>query len=262
MHQQKRFEYILNTANEHGFVSISETAKFLDVSTETIRRDINKLTKNAQLKKIRGGATSLKPKFRTDPEYQLRNHYKQYSKLSIGAEAAKMIQDNSVVAFAVGTSIEAVASSIHGVHGVTLVTSSLDVATILLEKIKKGDIDGQVIFVGGILDVENRFAKGTAATDWLDKTHFNLAFISCTAANEDGVYTYDLEECNYDQHLIERSACSVLLAERDKLNKASTHTIAPFGAFNALFTDNSEPLPKGLLNSLEASNVKLTIAEI
>lgn len=262
MHQQKRLEYILNTANELGFVSISEAAKFLDVSIETVRRDINKLAQNAQLKKIRGGASPLKPKFRTDPEYQLRNHYKQYSKLSIGAEAAKLIRDNSVVAFAVGTSIEAVASSVYDVHGVTFVTSSLDVAAILLQKIKKGDIDGKVIFIGGILNAENRFAKGTAATDLIDKLHFNLAFVSCTAVNEDGAYLYDLEECNYDQHLMQRSATSVLIAEREKLGKASTHTIAKLGAFNALFTDNSEPIPKGLQNALEASNVKLTVAEI
>ena len=151
MRPEDRQKYILDTAKKLGFVSISEAAKELHVSIETVRRDINKLAAEAHLKKERGGASPFKTPFRKDKSYLWRIRDNQQEKIAIGNEAANMIRDNTVVAFAPGASIEAMVSCISGVRGVTLVTNSLKVAEILLRKTAIGEIEGQVLFVGGVL---------------------------------------------------------------------------------------------------------------
>ena len=72
MRSEERQNYILKIAQENGFVSIEEASKALDVSIETVRRDINKLCGNGSLRKTRGGAVPIKLACRKDVEYLSR----------------------------------------------------------------------------------------------------------------------------------------------------------------------------------------------
>lgn len=261
MRPEERQSYILETAKEFGFVSISKLAKALQVSRETVRRDINLLAAKAQLRKIRGGAEPLKVPFRKDKKYMWRIRSNHQEKIAIGAEAAKLIRDGTVVALAPGASVEALAACITGVRDVTLVTNSLKITEILLQKVKQKEIHGQVHFIGGIMDADNYFSKGTIATDEIDRYHFDLSFIACTAISEQGVSLYDVEECMFSRHLLNRSACSVLIAEREKIGKSSTYILAELSSFDRIITDNSAPIPESLLKALAEANTELNIAE-
>ena len=53
---KQRKDQILSLVRERGFVSIDSLAKHFSVTTQTIRRDINKLCKNGQLRRYHGGA--------------------------------------------------------------------------------------------------------------------------------------------------------------------------------------------------------------
>ncbi len=261
MRPEDRRKFILNTAKRFGFVSISEAAKELHVSIETVRRDINKLAAEALLKKERGGATPFKPPFRKDKSYLWRSRDNQQEKIAIGNEAANMIRGNTVVAFAPGTSIEAVASQISDVEGVTLVTNSLKIADILLRKTASGEIKGQVLFVGGVLDAVNYFTKGASATDEIDRFHFDLCFIACTALSEAGASLYDVEECFYARHLMQHSAHSVLIAEREKLGKVSTYIVSGLDGFDRIITDDGAAIPEEIHRALENTKTELTVVK-
>ena len=69
MRPEERHQYILNTIKKKGFVSILDAAAALDVSDETIRRDINILNEKNLLKKVRGGASAIKLPYRKEKEY-------------------------------------------------------------------------------------------------------------------------------------------------------------------------------------------------
>ena len=77
--------------------------------------------------------------------------------------ASSMIRDGSVVAFDAGVSIQSVASCVSDVKNVTFVTNSISIASILLNKFHSGEISGRIIFIGGELDIQNRFSKGAFA---------------------------------------------------------------------------------------------------
>lgn len=134
MRAEDRLEFILRTAVRDNFVSISETAAHLDVSIETIRRDINRLCRENRLKKVRSGACPVKPSIRRDADYMLRKSQNQQVKLAIGREAARMITDGKVVIFDCGVSIQQIAASVTGVQDVTFITNSVPTMSILLDK--------------------------------------------------------------------------------------------------------------------------------
>ena len=256
-----RQKYILSIAKENGFVSISDAAKHLDVSIETVRRDINKLCESNALKKVRGGAAPIKLSIRKDADYTLRIRHNQQEKLTIGMEAAKLIRDGSVVALDCGVSIQSVAHCVSGVQNVTFVTNAIPTASILLDKLASGEISGHVIMIGGEMDAKNKFSKGTPATDLIDKYYFDISFISCTALSSKRVSLCSLDECSYSKHLIERSAVSVLIAESDKVGKNSVCSFAKTTDFDRIITDDKIQIPSEFEKELKGTKTELTIVK-
>ena len=259
MRSDERQKYILSTAQLNGFVSISEAASALDVSIETIRRDINKLCGANKLKKTRGGASPTKLHFRKDGEYSVRICHNQKEKVCIGIEAASMIESGSIVALDCGVSIQYIASCVSGVSNVTFVTNSIPTAVILLKKLENKEISGRLIFIGGEIDAKNRFSKGTQSTDAVDSHYFDIAFISCTALSSECVASYSIDEAFFSKHLINRSAQTVLIAESEKIGKNSFSSFAKPTDFDYIIVDDKNPIPTELEAVLSGSNTELII---
>ena len=57
---QERYHSILSIINEKHAVTVSELSQLLDTSESTIRRDLTALDRLGKLKKVFGGATSIK----------------------------------------------------------------------------------------------------------------------------------------------------------------------------------------------------------
>jgi transaldolase len=60
MFNQERHEKILQDLRERGTLSVEELSKSLNVSSSTIRRDLEELEKRGRLKRMHGGATITK----------------------------------------------------------------------------------------------------------------------------------------------------------------------------------------------------------
>jgi len=56
MLEKQRHKLLLDILDEQQFASVSNLSDQLNASEATIRRDITKLSKQGQLRKIRGGA--------------------------------------------------------------------------------------------------------------------------------------------------------------------------------------------------------------
>jgi len=53
----QRHEHILTLVREHNFMTVEELAANLDVTPQTIRRDVQELSETGQLKRYHGGAS-------------------------------------------------------------------------------------------------------------------------------------------------------------------------------------------------------------
>lgn len=260
MRKQKREEYLIRKAGENGFVSIAEAAASLNVSIETVRRDINKLNEDGLIRKVRGGAESAQRYLRKDAPRSIRIYANAEEKKLVGQAAAQMIRNDSIVGLDCGVSVEVMATYITDVQNITFVTNSLPIATILMEKLFRKEITGRLIMIGGEIDVQNRFSRGTLATDALAMYNFDQAFLSCTALSAQCVSCHNLEEGTFAAHLIKRSAQNILLAENDKLGKNSLYSYADVTDFDYIVLNDPIQLPAELAQKLKASSVELILA--
>ena len=261
MRSEERQKFILKAANDSGFVSISDVAGKLEVSVETVRRDINKLCEVNLLRKSFGGAVPIKLALRKDNEYAWRKRHNLQEKMAIGAEAAKLIRSNSVVAFSSGSSIEALIPFIPQVHNVIFVTGSISVASSLIDRIEEGCFDGKLVLIGGEINLQDRFSKGSMAIDEIDRYNFDLSFLSCSALSERGASLYGVDESIYAAHLMKHSTQTVLVAESTKVAKVSLYTYASITDFSKIIIGSTGDIPKAITDALEKSNTELTIVK-
>lgn len=259
MNSLERQQFLIETAAREKFVSIPKTAELLGVSVETIRRDVNILCQKNKLKKVHGGAAPIKSPLWRDSDYHSRIRRNQQGKIAIVMEAARMIQDNSIVAFDGGATTELLASCITDVHNVTFVVNSLPIATILADKVRTKEITATVIMVSGQITSPGYRTYTPMALDILDKYYFHTVFLSCTTLSASGAASGALNTGVYAEHLMHRSATSVLLVDSEKLGKNSMYQFAKLPEFDRIITDDLYPCPPDIQEALENSNTQLTV---
>lgn len=259
MTSQERQQFLMETATKEKFVSIPKTAELLGVSVETIRRDVNFLCQKNKLKKVHGGAAPIKSPLWRDGDYFSRMRRNQQGKIAIAAEAAKLIQNGSIVAFDGGATTELLASCITNVHNVTFVVNSLPIATILADKVHSREISGTVIMVSGQITSPGYRTYTPMALDILDKYYFHTAFLSCTALSVSGATSGALNTGVYAEHLMHRASNSILLVDSEKLGKTSLYEFAKLPEFERIIIDDLYPCPPDIQEALEQLNTQLTV---
>ena len=105
----QRHEHILTLVREQHFMTVEQLAEALDVTPQTIRRDIQELSESGQLKRYHGGASV--GDISGNAAQGKRNHC-QNEKNAIARLIAAHIPDNSSLFFSIGTTMEAVAAEL------------------------------------------------------------------------------------------------------------------------------------------------------
>lgn len=259
MNTLERQRFLMTKANKFNFVSIPDSARELKVSVETIRRDINILCEQKKLKKVHGGAVPIHAAVKKDPKYPQRFHHNPKGKAAVAQEAAKLIRNGDVVTFDGGATAAMVAQHIHDIKDVTFIVNSLHIANILAEKLDNHEITGRVILIGGELHTASRICTDTYAMEQLENFRFDIAFISASSLSADGIANTTLGGV-FVSKLIKHAATTVLVVDSDKLGGASTYRFAKVTDVSHIIVDDLNPMPQDLLEALEGSDTKLTVA--
>ena len=261
MRSEERQAYILKQARKNGFVSIPKTAEILEVSVETVRRDVNMLCSKNLLRKVHGGASPIKTPIRKDPDLRVRIHQNQQEKIAIGKAAEALIHPGDVVALGYGATVQTMVSCLSNLQDVTFVTNSLIVGGMLLDKLTSGEITGKVLMVGGELNTQSRNTEGTFMIDALDQFYFDLAIISCSSLSTGGATNSTAAASGFGRHLMNHAASTILLVDSEKLGKNSVCRFAGLTDFDHIITDNKAPCPNEILEQLIGSNTQLTVVD-
>lgn len=239
-----------------GEVSIADMAKRFSVSIETIRRDINILCKKNLLKKVHGGAVSMQSHIREDA-YDIRRTQRTAEKLAICSYIAEnMIQDNDSIALASGSTIEMLADLITG-QNLIIVTNSINVATILQNRMRQDALTGELILLGGELHSNERYTNGLITLDILKRFTFSKAFFSTTAVNESQLTNSNIHEGYVISTMIKNSQFCCLAADGSKLDLCSTYKFADLDEIDAIVTNEGTAISDEMTDALDAAGVKL-----
>ena len=169
--RRNKIEQIIN---KDGSVLVVELAKLFDVTTETIRADLEKLEKQGILVRTYGGATRAD---NSEPEHAIteRDTVNYEGKQSIGRYAAGLIRDGETIFLDASTSAWHLARYIKDKRGITVITNA--------EKIidELSDCDHiHVVCVGGQLTPRNMSFVGRVAEKTIRENYYaNKCFFSC-----------------------------------------------------------------------------------
>jgi len=248
MLKEERQRIILNEVELHNRVQLTDIAEALDVSIDTIRRDVKELDAANRLRKVHGGAVSLG--FATySPK---RNSvYALDEKIIIAEKAAKLLRENSVVLIDGGTTCLELARLLPAELKLTCFTLSLPVAMELLHK-----PNVETIFIGGQLSKDAQIALGANTINNLAEIKVDYSFIGTGYVDAKfGLTEFDWAIVQTKKAVIKASKKTVLLCISEKLNSQHRFKTCGLNAINTLVTE-LEPSHE-LLNNFKNQEIEL-----
>ena len=248
----KRHADIIRIVREQGTCTIRELARMLDVSPESIRRDVRPLTETRTLVKVHG-AVSL-PQFFIEAPFDKRLRENLAEKTAIARLAAATIQDGDSLMFDTGTTTSLVARELLGHKNLTVVTNSSDIARTL------STVNGNTVYMaGGKLRADNGAAFGSMAIDLIKSFRVRQAFVSISALDAlTGAMDSTLEEAVLGRTILAQADIATIVSDHTKFDRSALVKVCSLDEIDCLIT--SKPPTGDLASSLDRAGVEISIA--
>ncbi|MCC9137864.1 DeoR/GlpR family DNA-binding transcription regulator [Pontibacter silvestris] len=230
MLKQERHNYILEEVRSHNKVLSSELSHKLNVSEDTIRRDLKELSDNGQIKKVHGGAMqhAYIPFSHKDREI-----YAHEEKVVIVRKAIPLIQDDFVVVMDGGTTNLELARQLPLDLKATVFTNSLPIALQLSEHPKV-----ETVFIGGKILKNAQVAVGLDVINFVADIHADICFIGTRSIHHQfGITDFDREETLTKQALVSCAKHVVSLPISEKINTVQPYKVTGIEKVQTLITE-------------------------
>ncbi|GAD80404.1 DeoR/GlpR family DNA-binding transcription regulator [Vibrio ezurae] len=172
-----RQQQVIDLISEQEYCSIDALAEHFAVTTQTIRRDINKLC-HLRLAQRHHGGVSL-PTTLVNRSFLARSTTNQDEKRAIAAEVVKHIPDGSTLFLGIGTTIALIAEQLVNHHSLRVVTNNFQAAYILSQHDHI-----EIWMAGGKLRTSDGDITGDSVGKFFDKFSADIGIIGCAAIRE------------------------------------------------------------------------------
>lgn len=225
----------------HNKVLSSDLSVKLNVSEDTVRRDLNELAESGKILKVHGGALSKSFHY----PFQQTDVYAKESKKEIARKVIQLIQDNMIVLVGGGTTMIEVARMIPDSLTCTFFTVSPLVA---LELAERSNIS--VFLLGGQLSKNSHISIGAQVVSQLSEIKVNLCILGTNSVSiEGGVTDSDWEVVQVKKAMIKAANRTAIMSIAEKLGSNQNMKVCELNSIHYLVTD-LEP------NGLELSDYK------
>ena len=254
MKLNERREKIRALLREKPFVSLDELIEaFPDVSSMTLRRDIEYFEKYGEAIKVRGGARSMK--FITtsmEDAFSKRLIENTAGKERAAKCAVGFIETGRSIFIDSGTTMLALARIIPN-ERVSIATTGPNIALELIKKTRP-----VVNIIGGMLNRDNISVVGDQATRYLEDINVDTAFIVPSGVSADGITCGNYTECELKKLVIEKARQIIVIINRQKVDRILPYTICGYDRVDVVITD--APLPDDIEAQCAENNVRVILA--
>ena len=252
LHKAARHKSILARLSDEQTCSIVELATALNVSGETIRRDIRELSAAGHVAKVHGAV--VLPESETEQAYQKRLRINATEKRAIADAAVKLIPDASSLMIDTGSTTTYFARYLAERTRLIVITNCAEIARTVASK--RGN---EVYLAGGVLRVDDDATFGSSAVTFVEQFRADFAVLSVGGFSADGIMDYHLEEARLAQAMITRARTTMVLADSSKFRMAAPVWIADWSDVDVLVTDSGASAD--LIKALEAKDVEIRVVK-
>lgn len=233
----ERQQTILGLLQQHGRVLSAQLAVDLQVSEDSIRRDLRDLAQHGLCRKVYGGALPATPDF---PPLSARQTVQKTQKQALAREAAAQIRAGDTVLLDAGSTNSAIAACLPALEGLHILTNAPDIALTLMAR---GGIE--VTLIGGRLDPRIGATVGAQALEAMGGLRVDLFFIgTCAVDAQQGLWAVDGEEAALKRAMLAASSRCVVVATNDKLGAQASHRIGTVDDIDVLVLEADAPAPQ------------------
>jgi DeoR/GlpR family transcriptional regulator of sugar metabolism len=230
-----RQKKILEFLTKDGEVNVGELARRLKVTTMTIRRDLHALEQQGNVIRTHGGALLANAGI-IEFAFLKKGEENNAEKHAIALEIARMVEPAMTVTLDTGTTCLEVAKALSGISNLTLLTSSLAIASAVYAR---DNID--LVLLGGKARKGNPDLTGWLTEENLKHFRVDIAVLGAEGADREGVYTTDETVARVSQGMIACAGRTVLAADYTKFGRTSFLKYATWSDFDYVITDNKCP---------------------
>ena len=247
-----RFARIMVALRIGSSVRIADLAARFGVSTETVRRDLDELSRQGLVDRTYGGAAPAISIH--EPAVHERAHERVAERRRIGACAAEMIEDGDVLMIDSGSTTVQFAQQLAIVAPrVTVLTNCLSVALAL------GPLsEMRVVLCPGEYRVQEGGVFGPETAAFLQRFRATKAIIGASGLTTEGPVELDSAATWVKRTMIERAAHRFLLIDESKLDALSIETVCPLDQIHDLVT--SAAPSAALREALIAAGIAVHVA--
>ncbi|GGG27559.1 DeoR family transcriptional regulator [Caldovatus sediminis] len=252
--KEQRHRRILAALATDPTVRISALAAEFGVSAETVRRDVEELSRLGMVRRTYGGASL--PHAGVQPEIGERERMAVAERARIGAAAAALVEPGAVLMVDAGSTTAHFARAL-AARGTaaTVLTNSLAVAQAFAARPDGGV---RVLLCPGELYAAERAVYGPDTDEFLRRFNADLCLIGASGLTAEGPTDVERRACWVKRAMLARAARRVLLVDGGKFDAPHLERVCPLAALTDLVTDRAPPAELG--RALERAGVRVTIA--
>lgn len=233
MLKEERLDYILKKLRTDQKVLQTELSNDLQVSEDTVRRDLEALAQNGLLIKVRGGAIPHSP---NPYAFKDRMEFHDDEKRTIARKALSLLENGQTIILDGGTSTLSLAKLFPANLQLRVITNSVPIAMQLMDH--RGV---EVIFTGGKINKDSQTAIGMEAIRMFQKVRADLGFLGvCSLHTAVGVTGIEMEETEVKSTIVAASSRVIALATSDKMGTAEHFKVCGITDIDTIVTDQPD----------------------
>ena len=226
--RQQRLLEILRELNAANLESLAEE---LDVSSSTVRRDLEVLEEQGLVERTHGGAVYRGP-HRHSIVFAERMHEQVEAKKAVGRYAASLVEPQMTVLIDGGSTALYAAQQITA-RPLQVVTNSLAIANQFAD-----DERTELLLIGGNLYPRTGVLVGPVATHCLADLHADLLLFSLAGIYEDAAFNQNLSMAELEQLMLRCAATKVLMMDSTKFGRKSLARVCSVSDVDVVVTDS------------------------
>lgn len=242
----ERHNNILKLLSKDHETSVRNLTESLEVSSVTIRQDLNFLEKEGLLRRVHGGAVL---KDADDIANRLGVDYER--KLKIAKKAASFVKAGETVLIESGSVNALLARELVKKGQINILTTNIFIAR-QFRKIKEANI----ILLGGIYQHQSESMVGKITKLCIDNINFSKAFIGIDGfTDESGFTSRDFFRAEISTHIIQKCKDVFIVSDSGKFGNVAITNICSPSHIHHIITDND--LSDSYIQLLQSQNVEV-----
>lgn len=243
--KQARHERIIALLRANPTVRVAGLAREFNVSTETVRRDLDELGRLGMVNRTYGGAARSSMGHEAAVNERLQEHVGERQRIAL--HASRLVENNDLVMIDGGSTTihfarQLAARSCH----VTVLTNSLSVAAALGQ-----DPSSKVVLCPGNYQPYEGIVTGPETIAFLERFFVDKTFIGASGLTEVGPSEVHSGAAWVKRLMLRQAKRKYLLLDASKFNSLRHELICPLGEIDELITDRrpSGTVRAGLVNA-------------